>query len=155
MPLRPSPAVLRATDLLDHLAARPTTALSVSELARDLELPRATCHAVLLGLAERGYVRRDADLRFSLGPSCIVLGDAAQQVIPALRSAAEHAESLARSLAAFAAVSIRDGDETRVARTFDHGPALSLRARLGEAIPLIPPFGASIVAWDEGEVGPW
>ncbi|MBM3661218.1 MAG: helix-turn-helix domain-containing protein, partial [Actinobacteria bacterium] len=65
MPINPSPAVLRAADVLEHLAARPDEAFSVSELAREVGMPRATCDAVLLALAERALVdRRDPDLRY-------------------------------------------------------------------------------------------
>lgn len=155
MPLEASPAVLRAADVLDHLATRPAHAFSVAELARDVGIARATCTTVLLALAERGYVRRDAELRFTLGPSCIVVGDAAQEADPALRAAADQADGLARALSAFTMVSILDRDDTRVARVFDHGPALSLRARAGESIPLAPPFGVSHVAWDELAIERW
>ena len=60
------------------MALHPTESFSVSALARELEVPRATCDTVLMGLAEGGLVvRRDDDLRYELGPSCIALGDAA------------------------------------------------------------------------------
>ena len=35
----------------------------------------------------------------------------------------------------------------RVERVYDHGPAFGLRARVGESVPLAPPFGAVFVAW--------
>jgi DNA-binding IclR family transcriptional regulator len=149
MPLTPSPAVLRAGDLLHHLASRPAQRLTVSELARHVGLPRATCDTLLLALSERGFVRRDAELRYELGPACVVVGDAAREANPALRAAAEHAEALARRESAVTAVSIRDGEETRLTNVFDFGPPVALRARVGEAIQLVPPFGASFVAWDD------
>jgi DNA-binding IclR family transcriptional regulator len=122
---------------------------TVSELAREVALPRATCDTLLRGLAERGFVRRDAALRYELGPACIVVGDAARAANPAISAAADHAEGLARARAAVTAVSIRDSDEIRVSHVFDFGPPLGFRARIGEAIQLVPPFGASVVAWDD------
>ena len=77
MPLMPSPAAVRAGDLLTRLAAHPAGVLTVTELARQAGIPRATCNSLLLGLAEHGFVRRDAALRYELGPACIVVGDAA------------------------------------------------------------------------------
>jgi DNA-binding IclR family transcriptional regulator len=148
MALIPSPAVLRACDLLSHLAAHPTRPFSVTELARHLGIPRATCDSLLLGLAERGFVRRDAGLRYELGSGCIVLGDAARSANPALRTAGVYAQALARAQLSVIAVTIRDGDETRVASVFDFGPAFGIRPRAGDAITLVPPFGASFVAWD-------
>jgi DNA-binding IclR family transcriptional regulator len=150
MPLTPSPAVVHAADLLHHLARHPTHRFTVSELAREVGLPRATCDTLLLGLAEGGLVRRDATRRYELGPACIVVGDAARAANPALRAAAERAEALARARSSVVAVAIRDQEETRVANVFDFGPPLGFRARVGEAIRLVPPFGASFVAWDDG-----
>lgn len=151
MPLAPSPAVLRAADALQQMARRPLHRWSVSELAREIDVPRATCDTVLRALAEQGFVRRDGELRYTLGPACIAVGDAARSANAALRAAAPHAETLARSLGGFSAVTIRERDETRVTDVFDFGPALGFRARVGEAIQLVPPFGASFVAWDDDE----
>src|ERR1700761_779885 len=156
MPLVPSPAVLRATDVLLELAAEPTRPFSVTELARRLDIPRATCNSLLLGLAKRGFVRRDGELRYELGPAGIVLGDAARAANPALRAAGVHAEALARARSLVVAVTIRDGTQTRVTSVFDFGPAFGIRPRAGDAIAIVPPFGATFVAWENhDEVGAW
>ncbi len=156
MPLVPSPAVLRAADVLLELAAEPTRAFSVTELARRLAIPRATCDSLLLGLAERGFVRRDAALRYELGPTGIVLGDAARAANPALRAAGVHAEALARARSLVVAVTIRDGSQTRVTGVFDFGPQFGIRPRVGDAIAIVPPFGATFVAWESAsEVQAW
>ena len=153
MPINPSPAVLRACDLLEHLAGRPGEALSVSELARSVGMPRATCDAVLLALAERGLVdRREPDLRYSLGPACIGLGDAARAAGSLLARVTPVAEALARDTLTCVALSTIDGDEQRVERVFDHGPAFGLRARPGEAVPFMAPFAAVLVAWAPPDV---
>jgi DNA-binding IclR family transcriptional regulator len=149
MPLVPSPAAVRAGDLLTRLAAHPTGVLTVTELARQAGIPRATCNSLLLGLAEHGFVRRDAALRYELGPACIVVGDAARAARPALGAAAVHGEALARARSSVVAVTITDGDQTRVANVFDFGPPFGIRPRAGDAIALAPPFGASFVAWDD------
>src|SRR5947209_480577 len=140
MPLTPSPAVVRASDLLLELAAAPTRPCSVSELARAVGIPRATCDALLLGLAAQGLVRRDAELRYQLGTTCIALGEAARAANPALRAAGIQAESLARSRSAVVAVTLRDGQQTTVAGVYDFGPPFGIRPRAGDAIALVPPF---------------
>ena len=156
MALTSSPAVVRAGDVLAHLAAHPMRAFTVTELARHVGIPRATCDSLLLGLSVRGYVRRDAELRYTLGPACMALGDAARAGNPALRAAAAHAESLARAHSCVVAVTVRDGAETRVASVFDFGPPFGIRPRAGDAIALVPPFGATFVAWDaEATVQQW
>src|SRR5437763_17033039 len=136
MAITPSPAVVRAGDLLGHLAEQPTRSLSVSELARSLDIPRATCDSLLLALAVRGYVRRDGALRYGLGPACIALGDAARTANPVLRSSVTHAEALARRLSGVTAVSVRDGSETRVVSVADFGPPFGVRPRVGDSIAL-------------------
>ncbi len=152
MPIEPSPAVLRACDVLSALAAAPTEPRSVSELAREVGAPRATIDAVLLALAERGLVaRRSEDLRYVLGHGCVALGSAARAADLPLAAATEEAEALARRLGLCVAVSVRDGDDTRVAELFDHGPPFGIRTRVGENIPLRPPFGSVFAAWDTPE----
>jgi DNA-binding IclR family transcriptional regulator len=149
MPITPSPAALRACEVLEHLAAHPEESFTVSELARRLGIPRATCDAVLMALAARGFVTRgEPDLRYTLGPSAVAVGDAAR-VAGALPAAASPvAEELARATRTCVALVTRDGAQTRVERVFDHGPAFGVRARVGESVPLVPPFGAVFVAWD-------
>ncbi len=156
MALIPSPAVVRAGELLSRLAEQPTKAFTVTELARALDMPRATCDSLLLGLAGSGLVRRDSELRYQLGASCIVLGDAARTANTALRAAGVHAEALARAHAGVAAVTIREGRQTRVTNVFDFGPPIGIRARAGDAIAMVPPFGASFVAWDpQADIDAW
>ena len=155
MPISPSPAVRRAGDLLGHLARHPTASFSVSELARVVDVPRATCDAILQALAEHGYVNRRADRRYELGPSCIALGDAARAANPVLQAAAGEAEALARASGSCAAICVRDADEARVAEVFDFGPPFGGKARVGQSIPLVPPFGAVFVAWDPTDAEQW
>jgi DNA-binding IclR family transcriptional regulator len=148
---------LRACDVLDHLSRHPDETFSVSELARHVEMPRATCHSVLLALAERDWVvRSDTARRYSIGPACIAIGDAARNARSVVADVAPFAEKLARTTKSCVAVLMRDHDEVSVAEVFDHGPAFALRARAGEAIPLVAPFGAVFVAWeDEAGVSRW
>ncbi|MFC5748322.1 helix-turn-helix domain-containing protein [Actinomadura rugatobispora] len=156
MPINPSPAVLRASQLLWHLARRPAESYSVSELARISDIPRATCDSILQALAESGLVvRREPELRYGLGGFCIALGDAARQANPILNAASEEAEELARRLNACVAVSAPVANETRVMAVSDWGPPLGLRPRPGQSMPLVPPFGAVFVAWDDADAAAW
>ena len=157
MPITPSPAVLRACDVLGHLVAHPGEAFSVSELAREVGMPRATCDAVLLALAERALVdRRDPDLRYTLGPACIAVGDAARAAGSLFARVAPLADALARETGTCVALAGHDGAELRVERVFDHGPAFGVRTQVGESVPLAAPFGAVFVAWEpEAAVGAW
>jgi DNA-binding IclR family transcriptional regulator len=152
MPLNPSPSVLRAGEILEYLARNAPNSYSVSEIARATDLPRATCDSILLALAEQGLVvRREPDLRYALGPTCVTLGDAARGD-HGLVAARPAAQDLARSTRSCVAVVTRRGHEARVTDVFDHGPPFGLKTATGQAIPLVPPFGAVFVAW-AGEDG--
>ena len=99
---------------------------------------------------------RDSSLRYGLGPACFVIADAARAANPAIRAAANEAEALARRQSCCTAVAIRDRAETRVVAVFDNGPPIGFRARAGESIQLVVPFGATFVAWsDANDVQSW
>jgi DNA-binding IclR family transcriptional regulator len=156
MPINPSTGVLRAGNLLWHLARSPSESYSVSELARMVGVPRATCDSILQALAEHGLVmRREPAGRYQLGAVCVALGDAARAAHPVLDAASAEAEQVARALKGNVAVCTRTGDEARVVAAFDHGPPFGIRAHVGEAIPLVPPFGAVFVAWDDAGADRW
>jgi DNA-binding IclR family transcriptional regulator len=155
MPLTPSPAVLRACDVLDALAKNPAERLSVSELARAIGAPRATCDSILLALAERGLVHRSGDRRYSLGEACRILGQAASAAGVGLRLLERVAEDLAYTIASSVVISSCDGSTTRVERMIDHAPGFAMRARVGESVPLAPPFGAVFVAWSDDMAEEW
>lgn len=150
MPLVPSPAVLRACDVVDYLAKHPDESFSVSELARRVDMPRATCHSVLLALADRGWVARSAsDLRYSIGRACISIGEAARAARSVVGDVAPVAEMLAEATQSCVAVLTCSQEDVGVAEVFDHGPAFAVRIRAGANIPWVPPFGAVFAAWND------
>ncbi len=156
MPINPSPAVLRAGQLLRTMAGRPHDSYSVSELSRLVGIPRATCDSILQALMEHGLVvRQEPALRYELGAFCIALGDAARVVNPILNAASREADDLAQRLSACVAVSAKVGGETRVMSVSDWGPPLGLRPRPGQSMPLVPPLGAVFVAWNDAEAAAW
>jgi DNA-binding IclR family transcriptional regulator len=138
------------------MTRHPGASFTVSQLAREVGVPRATCDAILQALAvHRLVTRRDPDLHYELGPAGIALGDAARTANPVLRAATIEAERLARAVGCCVAVSVNDGDSVRVCDVFDFGPVFALRARVGQAIPLVPPFGAVFVAWADDDAEAW
>lgn len=73
--LRPVPAIDKAARVLRALAegGRP---MGISELARALRISKGTLRDVLLTLDAYGFVVRDPDTRFRLGPELRALADA-------------------------------------------------------------------------------
>jgi DNA-binding IclR family transcriptional regulator len=156
MPIQPSPAVQRAGQVLWYLAEHPSKAHSISKIARDLEIPRATCDAIIQALTQQGFVRRRVgESGFELGASCLALSAGAQVANSELIMASRQAEELARELRACVAVSTVIAGEARAVAVFDRGPATMLRARVGLSISVTPPFGVVFVAWDQAASERW
>jgi DNA-binding IclR family transcriptional regulator len=157
MPVNPSPAVVRACDVLELLGERPEARLRLAEIARRLGMARATCQTVLLALCERGFlVRHDPEISYTLGPACVRLGEAAALASPALAAAAVAIARLADTTGFAAAVIVRSGDDVQVAETADgldpFGPVLVP----AQSVPLVAPFGAVFVAWaGPGALAAW
>ncbi len=77
---RSSPGVWRVAAILNFIADHPGQAFALTDLVRALKLSRATCHALLTGLVEVGYLYRTSDKTYVLGPALAAIG----------RTAAEH-----------------------------------------------------------------
>ena len=76
-PSRPAlvPAVTRALALLDRLAEE-RQPMSLARLAETLGLPKSSVHGLCGTLLALGYLRRNADASFSIGPRVMNLADA-------------------------------------------------------------------------------
>lgn len=81
---RSSPGVRRVAAILNFMASHPGQAFALSDIVRALKLSRATCHALLTGLVEVGYLYRATDKTYVLGPALAAIG----------RAAAEHSSPL-------------------------------------------------------------
>jgi IclR family acetate operon transcriptional repressor len=86
-------SVARALGILEEIA-KAGGSLGLRELAVRRGLPLATVHRLASTLVELGYVRRDDDRMYTLGPRLVALGDAASRelvswAMPALHMVAE------------------------------------------------------------------
>ena len=152
------PAIDRTVALVTFLADNPGQSFSLSELARRLELNKATAHAMVVALTESGWlVRHPVDKAYRLGPALVAIGHAATA---AAREALEAARPLMRRLAdergtqcvATAVV----GDEMVIVAVEGRPHALGLTAQPGYRAPLAPPFGTVFLAWaDQQAVARW
>ncbi len=69
------PAVSRALLLLDRIA-RQRAPMSLAHLAADLALPKSSVHGLCNTLVSFGYLRRQADGAFQIGPGVLGLAEA-------------------------------------------------------------------------------
>lgn len=143
-----SPAVRRATRVLDFLAAYPGHEFSLSEIARRLEISKTTIHSLLAELTASGYVVREAaSQRFRLGPALIPLGDVAERVLPGMAVARAQADALAERVDVQCLVTwASDREEIVLYRSGVARPS-SFTGQPGQRLPLIPPFGTMFLAW--------
>ena len=155
MGIRPAPSTLRAIAIVTLLKDHGGVPLSVVEIARRLEYNRATCQAVLLALEEAGWVRRAGGGGYAIGAGLSSFGPTILDGIPiveVLKLAVADVHNAIR-LEVLASV-VAGGDMVIAARAGPSDP-FSTSMRIGQSMPLIPPFGLAFVAWDEEAVERW
>lgn len=157
---RPSPAVDRVVVVLNFLAAHPDEGFTLSELARHLDLNKATAHSLLNALAGAGYVlRHPSRLTYTLGPALVALGNAAVGASPAVDFARDEMRSLAEAFELECLATAAVGDEmVIVARSGVPGrlEAINELVQVGRRLPLVPPLGTVFKAWEsDDEIERW
>jgi DNA-binding IclR family transcriptional regulator len=149
---RPALAATRAIAVLNFLAAHPTDAFTLSDIAERLEINLASAHALLTVLVDAGYASRHPRLRtFTLGPSVVALGSAALEVHPAIDLARDTARDLSIELELEVSVTAAAGDDiVFLARAGAHR-ARGIAVHVGQRVPLVAPLGAVFMAWASAE----
>jgi DNA-binding IclR family transcriptional regulator len=146
---RPAPGADRTVTVLELLASQPEARFTLSEVARRCELNKATAHALLSALAERGVLLRHPDeKRYSLGPRLVAIGDAARRGYTAIDFAPGALERLARATGLWARA-WRVADD-RLLCTAQAGAPAELATLPFVSLPLVPPVGALFMAWSDG-----
>jgi DNA-binding IclR family transcriptional regulator len=153
--VRPAPAALRATQILDFLVAHPTRGFTLSQIARANDMNVATARTVLAVLTDVGYlVRQGSSRTFALGPLLVAAGAAALERYPAVEVAREEIERVSREFGVELLLTVAAGDDiVAVARS---GRAHPRGIDVGRRVPLVPPLGAVFTAWSsEEEIENW
>ncbi len=145
---RPAPAVERAVEILDFLADNPRDAFSLSELARRLDLNKASAHATLSALTDRGYLLRHPTRKdYRLGPRLITVGEAARDQYPVVEFARDELRRLADDVGAECVASVPVGDEMVIVDRAGPVRPIGVRVAVGSRFPLVPPMGTVFMAW--------
>lgn len=155
---RPSPGVARVVAVLDHLAAHPESSFGLSELCRELDINKATGHALLGELTDAGYVVRDPlDKSYLLGPRLLAIGLAARRPEQdALDRARSHLRRLAGDYGARCVATAVRGTDMVAMETTGRDRPLGPSLQPGHRIPFDPPLGtAFLVKAKEAEVERW
>ena len=118
--------------MLEALAAdeRP---VGIAELVDLTGLPQGTVHRLLQSLHQRGYVRRDAARKYSLGTSAVRLADAAQRAM--VRSARPHLAELVAISGETANLAVLEGDDVVYVAQVPSPHTLRMFAEVGRHVP--------------------
>lgn len=144
---------MRVMRVLDYLALHPDEEFTISELARRVEINKATCHTIVTTLVEQEYLTRGAvSGRIQLGPALIPLGLVAEHRFRPIDVARNELYALADDLGVPVVVSIRTGSEILHLAHYGPSSVFSAMSRAGQRIPLLPPVGATFFAWSTDEV---
>jgi DNA-binding IclR family transcriptional regulator len=144
---RSSPGVRRIAAILNFMATHPGQAFAMTDLVRALKLSRATCHALLTGLVEVGYLYRASDKTYVLGPALGVIGRAVAQHSSPLQIAQPEMRKLADEYDVVCAAIFLDG---HIVEIRERAASLSHVVRsipLGTRLKLRVPLAATFLTW--------
>jgi DNA-binding IclR family transcriptional regulator len=159
---RPAPGADRTVAVLELMAEHPDERFTLSEVARRCAMNKATAHALLITLTNRGILlRHPAEKRYSLSPRVVAIGEAARRGYRVVDFAPYALTQLAavtgwpgrviRLIGDSLVVTGGDADVADVGA----GPG-AVAAEPTVRLPHVPPLGAPFVAWsDEPTIQAW
>lgn len=147
----------RATEIIDFLASKGGIAFSLSEIARELEINVASCHAILQSLTKSGHLSRHPKHKtYTLGPALVAIGHIAAKSHELVLHAEAAAAELSRTEEVEVLVSMRAGDTVLGLAHFQLNRVSKSLLRTGQRLPLQAPYGATFVAWEsQAEIDRW
>jgi DNA-binding IclR family transcriptional regulator len=144
---RSSPAVRRVVSILNFFAEHPGHNFTLTDLVKALKLSRATCHALLTGLVEVGYLYRTSDKSYVLGPTLASIGRIASIHYSPLQIAQPEMRALADEYDGVCLAVFRDGNDVSIRERAAAVSHLGWTIHRGATLPLRPPFAGIFFAW--------
>lgn len=152
---RSSPGVRRVAAILNFIADHPGQAFALTDLVRALKLSRATCHALLTGLVDVGYLYRTSDKTYVLGPALAAIGRTAAQHFSPLQVAQPEMRSLADEFDVVCGAYFLEGNMMHLR---DRAASLShvgYPVPLGIRMKLRSPQAVIYFAWSQKDAEAW
>jgi DNA-binding IclR family transcriptional regulator len=137
--------------VINLLTAHPRKRFTLTEIIRQLDITKATCHVLLRSLAGAGYVVRHPDKTYTLGPALVAAGRVAQEAFSALGSAGPEMKRLSEDFDAVVTAAALVGNELVILERLGISEAPD-HLTVGHRIPFIPPMGMSFVAWGDDDL---
>lgn len=152
---RSSPGVRRVAAILNFMADHPGQAFALTDLVRALKLSRATCHALLTGLVEVGYLYRASDKTYVLGPALAAIGRTAAANFSPLQVAQPEMRQLADRFDVVCSAVFLEGESIVIRERAASVSHVGYSAPLGTRAKLRSPFAAAFFAWAPEDADEW
>lgn len=133
---RSSPGVRRVAAILNFIADHPGQAFALTDLVRALKLSRATCHALLTGLVDVGYLYRTSDKTYVLGPALAAIGRTAAEHFSPLQIAQPEMRALADEFDVVCGAYFLEGDTIHLRERAASHSHVGYPVPLGTRMPL-------------------
>ena len=140
---RSSPGVRRVVSILNFFADHPGQAFSLTDLVRALKLSRATCHGLLTGLTEAGYLFRTADKHYLLGPAIVAIGEVAKDHFSPLQVARPDMRQLADEMDVTCLAAFREHTSVIIRERCASRSQVGFSVSTGTRLPLLPQFAGT------------
>jgi DNA-binding IclR family transcriptional regulator len=142
----------RVIDVLNFLAAHPTEAFTLAEIAKHLRLSNGSAHRVLTTMARAQFLSRNEKHKtYSLGAALVAIGQATVEKHRGIDVARRELSRLSVELNVQCSANVVvDGDLLVLVREGMPQSHLGL-TQVGERRPFIPPWGLCHVAWSGDE----
>jgi DNA-binding IclR family transcriptional regulator len=152
-----SPSIARVVAILNFFGDHPTQAFKMVDIVRALKLNRATCHSILTGLAEAGYLYRTVDKTYVLGGTLARIGRLADKNLSQFQVAEAEIRALADEYDTICAVLVKDGLDAVVrSRAISRSHIGWNMPELGLRMTARPPLGGIFHAWQpDSDVQHW
>lgn len=140
----------RVLDVFNFLAAHPTEAFTLAEIARNVGLSNGSAHRILTTMADAQFLsRNERHKTYSLGIALVAVGQAAVEKHRGVEVARREMARLAVELSVLCSITaIADDDLLLLAKEGRPQSHKGLN-RVGERQPMVPPVGLCHIAWSD------
>lgn len=152
---RSSPGVRRVAAILNFIADHPGQAFALTDLVRALKLSRATCHALLTGLVDVGYLYRTGDKTYVLGPALVSIGRTAAEHFSPLQVAQPEMRSIADDFDVVCGAYFLEGDMMHLRERATSANHVGYPVPLGTRMPLTTVQASVFFAKASKEAAAW
>ena len=142
-------------DVLNLLASEDRS-LRAAEIGQRLGITRTTCSAVLLTLADYGYVERSRDGTYALGPGLLRVSNALRERLPLSPETVGEIRQLNQELGFGCSLTRASADDLTIIQLVGTKYQFPPGIQAGQRYMLRPLHGAAVVAWrSQAEIERW